>query len=182
MVGLVEVLLEVIETSKRNTAAVEKLINLLENPIDSTTPNTSENPESADTSKGRGYREDNVSIEFTERITTDQPEQYKPDLADIDEMTPMNVEGAPEPIGTEGDHDTATRSLATDEYNSPKITALNKLGKDIRDQLLYGLYQTAKYNVKNIIGIDENAFEFEFTVREETDRLLDVWIKSNQKK
>lgn len=179
MVGLVEVLLEVIETSKRNTAAVEKLINLLENPIDSTPTNTPENPVSADTSKGRGYREDNVSIEFTERITTDQPEQYKPDLA---EAPLMNVEGAPEPIGTEGDHDTATRSLATDEYNSPKITALNKLGKDIRDQLLYGLYQTAKYNVKNIIGIDENAFEFEFTVREETDRLLDVWIKSNQKK
>ncbi len=207
MPGLINLLYEVLESSKRNILVIEKLISVLESDIGGTSDeeeNLSYNKNKIRENKFNKYesfnfREDNLSWEqpFNElnelnefdahNITDNDQEYYK-----LSELIPEwnNIPYMESPTGdsidfqpkTSAEHGPSSDNLETKQVCDELITPLSKLSFDERDKLLFSMYQNAKNNVKNIIGVPEHANNFEGEVTKEADRLLQVWMEVNKSK
>lgn len=64
----------------------------------------------------------------------------------------------------------------------PKINPLMRLKPDEREMLLYKFYKKSKYNVSQIMKIDEDNPLFEEKLQEESDRMINEWIQFQYKK
>lgn len=64
----------------------------------------------------------------------------------------------------------------------PTITPLHKLGLDEQESLYKRIFKTATYNVEKTLNISRDDTTFPHRIKEEADRLLDLWVESNKKR
>lgn len=68
------------------------------------------------------------------------------------------------------------------EADPPIITPLHKLNLREQDELFVQIFKEACFNVEKILQIDKEDEQYSSKVKEEADRLLQVWIDINKKK
>lgn len=64
----------------------------------------------------------------------------------------------------------------------PVLNALYKLSDNEQNQLLKKLFKDACFNVEKITQIKKTDSSYQIEVMKESDRLLNIWLESNQKK
>lgn len=65
------------------------------------------------------------------------------------------------------------------EKKSPPINALSRLSPEYRSEILFKIYKDAVKTVKSVVGDSYDEKEHQEMVLAESDKLLEIWMKSN---
>lgn len=200
MPGLINLLLQVLESSKRNISVVEKLIFILEQEAGDCNYLEEQNEiqemlktSEVDRYQSSNFREDNLPWNQTsiymnnledmnwDSYNDDPPEfaHSKSELGDGPEesLCKLHIQ-TDERIGFTGEAECEDAPESEQKPESEMITPLSKFSFEEQHKLLFSIFLSAKNNVRDTIGISEQAECFEEEVQKEADRLFQLWLES----
>ncbi len=199
--GLISLLYELLESSRRNAHLCERLIYTLEAEH---APNQ-ELSDNFEQSAPMQYRSDNLSeyndsdecpSEYVcqhDKVQEDSHAALYRSEFDLDSLMSRRIQ-LHKDQGTYAEPDNEISTLLEElnqdtmplfeakdhERDPPKINPLHRLRADELERLSFQLFKEAQHNTKNLMSIPETSEDYQAAVEKEADRLLNQWMHANK--